>query len=217
MLRITERDKKIFSILFRLRYMTVEQLSCYLKCTMRIVYFRCGILIKNDYLESEWTIKKKVYMNGITVRKEHERKSYKKKVKILKYTLTHHLTINDIYIQLVNNLGIDEDDITTEREMFWKRTGLLLKRKKIKIPDLILKKGKNLVAIEYEKSMKGEQAIREVFRNYALNTSFYCVRYLCSKNAIKEKINKVAKEQNRTFIKAYTIEEFFKGIDIFGF
>lgn len=217
MVEITERDKKIFNILFRLRYMTAEQLSLYLGCTVKAVYDRTEVLINNGYLENEWFMKKKVYKNGIRVRRKQEKNSYKRKVHILKYTLTHHLAINDIYIQLVNGLGIDEDDITTEREMFWKRIGLLDKRKKIKIPDLILKKGDRLVAIEYKKTLKKEEAIREIFRNYTLNTSFYCVRYLCLTNSTKEKINKVAKEMNKTFIKSYTIDKFFNGIDIFGF
>lgn len=219
MLRITDRDKQIFNILFRLRYMTIKQLSLYLGCTMRVAYVRISTLVKNEYLESIHieNIDEKIYANGSMIRKEQDRSSYKKKIHIWKYILAHHLVVNDIYIHLVNRLSIDEDDITTEREMFWKRTGLLEKRKKIKIPDLIIKKDKKLVAIEYEKSMKDEEAIRDIFRNYSLNTSFYCVRYLCSRNAIKEKINKVAKEQNKTFIKAYTIDDFFNEIDIFEF
>jgi hypothetical protein len=100
MLRITDRDKKIFNILFRLKYMTAKQLSLYLECTMRVVYVRIAVLVKNEYLESIHTknIDEKIYANGLMIRKEQERKSYKKKMHVWKYILDHHLVVNDIYI-----------------------------------------------------------------------------------------------------------------------
>lgn len=219
MIKITERDKKIFNILFRLRYMTPKQVSCYLGCPVKSVYDRIEKLIKEKYIDSTWVeqINRKVYANGWLIRKDHERTYYKEKVKVNKYSLPHQLMINDTYIHMVNKLGIVEEDITTERELYWKKTGLLTKSKKIKVPDMIIKKADRLIAIEVEKTMKNKSLLRDVFKNYSLYTSYYCVRYLCLTDGIKKHVIKIAKEENRKFVKAYTMDEFFNGVDIFGF
>lgn len=220
MVKITARDEKIFNILFRFRYMTPKQLSCYLGCSLKCLYERVEKLIKNNYLESTWVeqINKKVYSNGLLVRKNQEIPSYRKKVNINKYTLPHHLIINDIYVQMINKLEIKEEEITTEREMYYKKKGLLDKnKKKIKMPDLVIEKENRLIAVEVEKTMKNKCLLRDVFKNYALYTSYYCVRYLCVTEGIKNCVIKTAKEEDRKFIKAYTINEFFNGVDIIGF
>lgn len=220
MIEITERDKKIFNILFRLRYMTPKQLSCYLECPLKSVYDRVEKLVKEKYIDSVWVerINKKIYSNGVVVRKKHERDMYKRKVNVNKYTLPHHLLINDAYIHLVKVIGIKEDNLVTERELYWKKTGLLDKsKKKIKMPDMVIEKSERLIAVEVEKTMKNKMLLRDVFKNYSLYTSYYCVRYLCLTESIKNQVIKTAKEENRKFVKAYTIDEFFNGVDIFGF
>jgi len=219
MLKIKERDEKIFNILFRLRYMTARQICKYVNCEYTRFIRRSIELINDGYIECNWmqNVDKNIYSNGIMVRRDQERDSYKKKVNINSYTLQHHLLINDVYIHMVKELGVKEEDITTERETYWSRTGILDKRKKIKIPDLIIEKENKLVAVEVEKTKKNEESLRNVLMNYDFYTSFYCVRYICSKKGIMNFVINTAEKENITFVKAYTIDEFYNGVDIFGF
>jgi len=218
MVKITDRDEKIFNILFRLRYMTPKQLSDYLGCHIKSVYDRVEKLVNDGYIESTLalSINKRIYSNGWMLRKNHEQLSYRKKVVINKNTLSEYLLINDIYIHMIKEHGVKEENVTTEREIHWKKIGLTDKRKKI-IPKLVIEQDGHLIAIEFERKIKKQDVLRDSFRNYILYTNFYCLRYLCATENIKKQIIKTAKKEDVTFVKAYTIDEFFNGIDIIGF
>ncbi|MBN1469884.1 MAG: HTH domain-containing protein [Fusobacteriaceae bacterium] len=222
-IRITEKDEKIFKFLFRLKYASTKNLSKYLNCSNNAIWKRVSRLKKLDYIESTWisSINNRVYSNGVSIRKYQKREQYKNKVKINKVTLPHHLLINDIYIFLIKNFEIEEQNIITEREIFFERTGILKKGRLTSVPDLVIKKDKQgkqkLIAIEVEKTRKTKKNIKEVFKNYAMNTSYFCVRYICVSEVIKDFVNNMAEEEKRKFIKAYTVEEFYNGIDFIGF
>lgn len=216
--KITERDLKMFDFLFRFRYATSEQLSKYLDCSVAAVHVRIFKLKKADYIESiPIDINTCLYANGIAIRNNQNMNSYKRKVKINPWSLKHHLRIIDVFIHFIKNCGIDEKNIVTEREIYWKGTGLLRKVRKNQMPDLIIERGKKLVAVEVEKTMKNKDLIRDVFKNYSLYTTYYCVRYLCETKGIKDRIIKMAEEERAKYVKAYTLDEFFDGTDVIGF
>lgn len=212
MVEITERDKKIFNILFKLRYMTPKQLSLYLNCPVYCVYERAEKLIREGYLESTRikAINERVYSNGSLIRRDHKITAYRKKVLINDDTTEKYLLLNDIYLHLVNKLGINEGDITAERDIRWKKPGLN-SEKKTMIPSFVVRKGKHLVAIKLEKSLKKQDILRDVFKNYSFYTDFYSVKYLCTTKEIKNGILKIVKKDGRTFIKVYLVKDFFDG------
>lgn len=220
MVEITDRDKEIFEFLFRIRYATANQLCLYLDCSYDVFRKRISKLIKAKYIESESIkgyLKNNVYSNGIEARKKNERKLYRKKVKMNGWSLLHHLKINDVMVHFIKGHNIDKNTITTEREMYWKKTGILDKKKKMKVPDLVIEKDKKLIAIEVEESKKSKAKLRSVFTNYSLYTSFYCVIYLCPTEGQKNYVRRIAEEEDRSFISAYTLTEFFSGVDVIGF
>jgi hypothetical protein len=225
MIQITSRDKKLFDFLFKFRYATAAQLYNYLNCSYDAFRQRVYRLIREKYIESqyiEYLLDVKLYSNGITTRKNHKIKSYRKKVKVNTWTLKHHLTIIDIYLSFLNN-GINENSIISERELFLSKIGLLSMRSKIeiKLPDMIIKKysddREKLIAIEIENHMKNKTLLRQAFKNYSYYTTYYCVRYICRTEGIKNRIIETAKEESTPFIKAYTQKEFLAGTNIFGF
>jgi hypothetical protein len=220
--KLTERDYKIFYLLNRLKYMTPSQLGSYFDVPVKSIYDRAEKLVNAKYLESVkilGLLNQRVYINGINIRKNETMTSYKRKVFINYWTLNHHLKINDVYIRFVKKLQYEEEKITTEREMYWKKTGLAIKGKsfKLKMPDMVIEKDKKLIAIEVEESRKNIKLFRNVLKNYTLYTKYYCVRYICATKGIKEHVMKIAKEDRRTFIKAFTYEEFLKDVDVIGF
>jgi hypothetical protein len=74
-----------------------------------------------------------------------------------------------------------------------------------------VKRGNKNIAIKVENSVKKSSEYSKRFRNYTFDTDFYCVNYLCAAKEIKNTLLKVIKKENRTFIKAYLIDEFFNG------
>ena len=220
MIKLTERDEKLFDFLFKFRYANSNQICEYLSWSYEAFRKRVSNLIKYGYITSKKYdyINKKLYMNGIEARRNHQINAYRKNVILNDWSFRHHMVITDIYIFFLKNYNLNENFITSEREMYWKRIGILDKKKRFKMPDLVIKKDDELIAIEYERSMKNDSLIRDVFTNYSLYTSYYCVRYICKSKGIKEKILRIAEEEGKTFIKAYTIDEFYKNkVDVIGF
>lgn len=220
---ITERDKKLFEYLFRFRYATSDQIVEYMGLSYDVFRKRISKLISSEYIESvnmPGYLNKKVYSNGVKIRAEHERKSYRRRVAINHWSLHHHLKINDTYLHFIKKYGIEEDKVTTEREMYWKRTGLLTQNrdiKKLKMPDLVIEDDECLIAVEVEENKKSKTLMREVFRNYSLYTSFYCIRYICPTKAFRNWVKQIAKEERITFVDAFTYDEFVKGKDMCWF
>jgi hypothetical protein len=220
MVRITERDKKIFYILFKLRYLNAKQLSFYLDCNEQAIYDRVSKLKREGYIESNFIeqINHRVYTNSFKVRCTQEINSYRKKVKINRTTLRHHLRINDVYLHLVKKLNFAEGDIFSERELYIKK--VCIKGNK-KVPDLVIRKTKGnkdrYIAIEVEMTQKNDDTLKEVFRNFRRNTTFYGISYFCRTEGIKKKVNKISKKLGYDYILAMTLEEFYNGEDFLGF
>jgi hypothetical protein len=218
--RLTERDEKIFNLLFKLRYANAKQISEYLNCKIKNVYDRVEKLANENYIESTIVdhFNRRVYTNGYNIRKDHEINNYRNKVVINFYTIKHHLEINDVYIYLIRN-GFKEEDIFSERDIFLKKIGVRNRFIK-KVPDLVVKKEHKgidrLIALEIETTQKNSSTIRDVFRNARKNTSYYGITYLCRTKGIKAQINSISKRLGYDYIFGITLKEFYEGVDFLG-
>jgi DNA-binding Lrp family transcriptional regulator len=210
MLVITERDEKIFKWLFRVKYVTIEQLARYMQMSKHAAYKRVEKLQKERYLDGVVLYgNRKYFSNGIKIRNEAERKVDREKVKILITSLEHHLKVTDFFLDLLDD-GIKEEMIFTSRDVFRTRIGIADNRKRIyKVPDLVIQReDERLIAIEIELSRKNEEPLSQVFDNYILYTNYAAVYYLCDKKAVKNLVNRTVKKKLIRFIRAYEMSEF---------
>lgn len=208
---ITDRDKKIFDFLFRVKYATVDQILKYMEMTKRATYVRLAILVRRGYIESHAVLgtNMKLYANGHMVRIDHVIDSYKRAVTIQLMELEHHLKVTDVFMDFLDK-GIKADDIYTEREIMANKIGIDTKKKRLcKVPDLAIKRADGkLIAIEVELSRKNNERLESVMKNYDMNTNYYAVRYLCINGAVKRKVERAVESTHLTYVIVYTLDEF---------
>ncbi|HML06341.1 MAG TPA: helix-turn-helix domain-containing protein [Methanobacterium sp.] len=210
MLVITERDKRIFEWLFRVKYVTIEQLSRYMQMSKHAVYKRVEKLQKEGYLDGANLYgNRKYFSNGIKIRNGAKRKADREKVNILISSLEHHMKVTDFFLYLLDN-EVKEEMIFTSRDVFRTRIGISDNRKRIyKVPDLVIRRDdQRLIAIEIELSRKNDDTLSQVFDNYILYTNYAAVYYVCNKKAVKNLINRTVRKKMINFIRAYDVSEF---------
>ncbi len=108
-------------------------------------------------------------------------------------TIRHQLAVVNVYLNLLNDKSIE---FVTERELRDQNKGRYL-------PDGMIIKDNQKIALEVELTAKSKKRISKILNQYRKDFSYQSVWYFCGDNQVMNQLNNQAKEYS--FLKVYPL------------
>lgn len=201
-MQFTKRDSVIIIFLARHKFATATQIAKYVSMSDKSAYRRLKKLVESGYLTNRRIFIQQpgVYLPtasgidaaGCGIRPRRE---------IALGTYFHDLEVVNIALKFYAK-GYE---IETEKEIIAKQNrGIGQIGKKERVPDLVLHKNNEKIAIEYEKAIKSPGRMKTILNYYARQRNYTRVIFYCEKDVVFKRVEEYSRKTDH--IKTFKYE-----------
>lgn len=191
-MQFTKRDSVIIIFLARHKFATTKQICKYTKMSEKSGYRRLKKLTESGYLSH-----KRIFIQQPGVYFPTQAGldaagcSISPRREIALGTYFHDLEVVNIALKFYTQ-GYE---IETEKELIAKQNrGIGQIGKKERVPDLVLRKNNEKIAIEYEKAIKSPGRMKTILNYYARQRHFEEVWFYCEKDVVFKRVEEYSRK-----------------------
>lgn len=188
---ITKRDQGLLKWINRFGYVSIREIAGYWGVSEVTAYGRMKQLVREEYLVHRRYLYQYPGLYQVTKKGVALADSELPPVRQISVaTIRHQLAVVNLYLQLSKK---EAAHFMTERELR-QAGGQLGFGRKTHMPDGLLIKGNERIALEVELTVKSKKRISKILNHYRKDFSYQSVWYFCGNNQVMNQLTTQAKE-----------------------